>query len=74
MELALKDRPEVEIPQPEGIVTVKIDPQTGLLAKPGQRGAIFEYFREENAPQESSQDQQAPNTPFAEQEVRDDLF
>lgn len=50
MRVALKDRPEITPKQPEGIVTVKIDPTTGLLAKPGQSNAIFEIFREELAP------------------------
>lgn len=50
MRVALKGRPEITPKQPEGIVTVKIDPTTGLLAKPGQSNAIFEIFREELAP------------------------
>ena len=37
-------------PIPEGIVNVRIDPKTGLLARPGQADAIFEYFRVENVP------------------------
>lgn len=39
-------RPE----QPRGIVTVRIDASTGLLASPGQGNAIFEIFRQETAP------------------------
>ena len=74
MKLALNGRPEIELPQPPGIVTVKIDPETGLLAKPGQQGTIFEYFREENAPKESSQDKQPPNTPFIDEDDSEDIF
>ena len=33
---------------PEGVVQVRIDPETGSLAQPGQSGTIVEYFREEN--------------------------
>jgi len=36
---------------PEGIVTVRIDPQTGLRAPAGMQGAIFEMFREDNVPE-----------------------
>ena len=39
---------------PEGLVTVRIDPATGLLAGSGQGDAIFETFREEFVPQQSS--------------------
>lgn len=52
MRVALKDQPESAPPPPEGIVSVKIDPKTGLLAAPGQKGALFEYFREDDAPTE----------------------
>ncbi|MCB1690926.1 MAG: penicillin-binding protein 1A [Halioglobus sp.] len=53
MREALKDSPEQERPVPPGIVTVKIDPQTGQPASPGQSNAIFEYFKRETAPQHS---------------------
>ena len=52
MESALQNVPEHPFEQPEGIVSVRIDPQTGLLARPGQENAMFEYFREENVPRE----------------------
>jgi penicillin-binding protein 1A len=51
MRAALKDSPQLERPVPPGVVTVKIDPQTGQLASAGQRNAIFEYFKKENVPQ-----------------------
>jgi penicillin-binding protein 1A len=47
---ALSGEPDVPMPQPNGIVTVKIDPETGLLARPNQANAIFELFRQENVP------------------------
>lgn len=49
MEKALKDVPEMLLEQPEGIITVRIDPETGLLAHPTQDG-ILEIFHENNAP------------------------
>ncbi|MBI2791556.1 MAG: penicillin-binding protein 1A [Gammaproteobacteria bacterium] len=47
---ALQGVPETKPEQPRGLVTVKIDPATGLLARPGQGNAIFEVFRQETAP------------------------
>ncbi|WP_260998221.1 penicillin-binding protein 1A [Thalassolituus hydrocarboniclasticus] len=47
---ALNGVPEHPFEQPEGIVSVRIDPETGLLATPGQSNAIFEYFKEEDVP------------------------
>jgi penicillin-binding protein 1A len=37
--------------QPDGLVTVRIDPKTGLLAHSAQADAIFETFRVEDVPQ-----------------------
>jgi penicillin-binding protein 1A len=56
MREALRDSPDVERPLPAGIVNVRIDPDTGLLASPGQRNAIFEYFREEYVPTRGTQE------------------
>jgi len=52
MKVALDGVPERPFQQPEGIVSVRIDAETGMLASPGQNNAIFEYFREENIPQQ----------------------
>ncbi len=52
MKTAVKDMPESPIKQPDGLVSVRIDPETGKRAYPGQSNAIFEIFREENIPQE----------------------
>ncbi|MEZ0151488.1 MAG: penicillin-binding protein 1A [Candidatus Reddybacter sp.] len=37
-------------PQPVGLVSVRIDPKTGLRVSPGEKNVIFELFREENLP------------------------
>nr|WP_228141726.1 penicillin-binding protein 1A [Marinobacter sp. X15-166B] len=50
MKVALADEPAAFMPQPNGIVSVRIDPNTGHRARPGQDGALFELFREEQAP------------------------
>ncbi len=55
MRTALKDIPSSHMKRPDGLVTVKIDPSSGLLATPGSQGAIFELFRHENAPTQLSQ-------------------
>jgi penicillin-binding protein 1A len=51
MREALKDSPEQARPVPTGIVTVKIDPDTGQLASADQPNAILEYFTKEGVPQ-----------------------
>lgn len=51
MREALKDKPEVIIPPPEGLVTVRIDPYSGMLAAPAQTDAIFETFQQERVPE-----------------------
>ncbi len=50
MKEALQGRQERHLKQPEGIISVRIDPESGNLAAPGQGNAIFEYFRTGNAP------------------------
>ncbi|MDX1343890.1 MAG: penicillin-binding transpeptidase domain-containing protein, partial [Reinekea sp.] len=50
MKTALNNKPLNSLPQPVGIVQVRIDPKTGLLANPGTEGARFEFFREDNVP------------------------
>lgn len=54
MKVALAGRPEREVKQPEGVVSLRIDPHTGLRARPDQSDAIFEYFTEETAPTQES--------------------
>jgi len=54
MKVALEDMNESHMKQPDGIVTVRIDPETGLLAKPGTKSAIFEIFRTEFAPKKQA--------------------
>ena len=50
MRTALDGVPELMMERPEGLVTVKINPETGELAAPGDKNAIFEVFRAERAP------------------------
>jgi len=55
MREALLDVPESTLPQPPGLVTVRIDEKTGLRLPSGQDGGIFELFRPEYAPQRYSE-------------------
>lgn len=54
MAKALEGTPEQALIPPEGIVSVRIDPTTGLLAYPGQKDAIFEMFREQDVPRSAA--------------------
>ena len=55
MQTAAKGMPTAELKQPDGLVSVRIDPETGNRAYPGQANAIFETFREENIPQQMTE-------------------
>ena len=50
MKNVLQGKPENTMPQPDGLVTVRINSETGLRARPDESGAIFEIFREETLP------------------------
>jgi len=54
MENAMKGVPQRNKKVPQGIVTVKIDPDTGLLAAQGQTNAIFEMFRTDHVPKQTA--------------------
>jgi len=51
MAVALEDMPERAYERPAGIVAVRIDPNTGLRARPGNPDAVFEYFKPESIPE-----------------------
>ena len=42
--------------EPAGMIQVKIDPATGLLAHAAQKDAIFETFRQASAPTQYADD------------------
>ena len=77
MGTALADKPPRPYEQPDGIVSVRIDPVTGLLAAPGQRDAVFEYFREEDVPKELARPARQPDSegqPAAPEMIPEQLF
>ena len=73
MKTALAGKKEVYHPQPEGLVTVKINPTTGERTGYGESGAIFEIFRKENVPALSSTPQN-PNQDGSGAVLPEDIF
>jgi len=41
---ALKDKEEIHRPQPPGLITVRINPETGARVRPGDPSGVYEYF------------------------------
>jgi penicillin-binding protein 1A len=81
MKVALEGRPENLQEQPGGLVTIRIDSETGDRADLDTRNSLFEIFREENAPRElvvrsTSSDSTGVvvNTPDTEEEIVEDIF
>jgi len=63
MRVALEGQADKSPSLPEGMITVRIDPKTGLRAPAGMPGAIFEVFREDYVPEAL---QAEPATPYFE--------
>lgn len=61
MEDALASQAPSPMFQPPGITTMKIDPDTGQAAAPGDTNAIFEYFFAERAPTAPSRTDKSSN-------------
>ena len=61
MRAALEGMPEQLRRQPDGVVTVRINPDTGKPAQPGDPDAIFEVFLSENAGQSLSSPLEEPD-------------
>ncbi len=67
MSYALKDTPEQAVAEPAGMMTLRIDPVSGRIARPGTQGAYFEIFKSEDAPpsmDEFEENWTAPNSPY----------
>jgi penicillin-binding protein 1A len=50
MSAALKDKPSHTLPEPEGILTLRVDPLSGRAATPDTPNAYFELFKSEDSP------------------------
>jgi len=72
----LKDVPEEAPAVPEGVVAVRVNPDTGLR-EPGGQGGLAEYFYRENVPPEgdvaapATESQHAARKP---EDVKSDLY
>lgn len=80
MREALRNKREREFVQPPGLVTVRIDPETGLLASAGDPDAMFETFRADNVPQQEAESvmavdhEQAPDQGVGGGNISEQLF
>ena len=84
MRVALDGMPENLQEQPEGLVTVRIDAETGKRADIGTAKSLFEVFRVENAPEQKAVVQTTNtssgtegvivNVPETEDEIVEDIF
>jgi len=50
MAAALKDKPSHLQAEPEGMLTLRIDPHSGRIASPGTQNAYYELFKSEDSP------------------------
>ncbi|RBW48160.1 penicillin-binding protein 1A [Marinobacter sp. F3R11] len=60
MKVALEGAPSAFMPRPNGIVNIRINPETGRRARPGEQG-VFEIFKEEDAPAPLAADDTNPD-------------
>jgi len=75
MEKVLKNKPQRTLVQPDGMVTIKIDEDTGLALGPGQEGGIFETFRKALVPAAGATPLSATQTKSSSgSDIREDLF
>jgi len=77
MAAALKDKPAHVQPEPEGILSLRVDPFSGRAAAPGTPGAYFELFKSEDTPPSNSEfgGGSAPGSPLpADESAPIDLF
>jgi penicillin-binding protein 1A len=76
MDSAMKGVPEKQVEIPPGLVTVRLDPKTGLLAAEGQENAIFEIFRTDFVPKQTVDVNKAidPDTEIKQPAIQEQLF
>ena len=71
---ALQGVPEGVLPQPPGLVTVRIDAKTGLRLPSGQTGGVFELFRPEFVPERYSDRNEGQGTETSTGSAAEPLF
>ena len=74
MAVALDGQPNAGLELPEGIVTVKISPVSGMAARSGEQ-SIFEIFREGNEPEQMRDPlDYSPDSIFVGDDVAESIF
>src|SRR5699024_8370511 len=70
---ALKDTPQITLPRPSGISTVRINPKTGLRVRAGNTDSVYEHFPSESVP---DLEEEEYNSPYSDdnQQSLEDLF
>jgi penicillin-binding protein 1A len=66
MRVALAGKPVQSMTPPEGIISVGIDPKSGLLAESGQSNAVNEVFQKDSKPSEVASPQEEVDKKDAE--------
>lgn len=74
MSTALQGTPEATLPQPPGLVTVRIDSKTGLRLPSGQAGGLFELFRPDYVPERYSDSGQGQGVEAVSDDTIEPLF
>ncbi|MDT8386658.1 MAG: penicillin-binding protein 1A [Thiogranum sp.] len=74
MSTALQGVPEMLPPQPQGLVTVRIDPKTGLRLRSGQGDGLFEIFKSGTVPEEYSDSAASAGNGVSSETAADPLF
>lgn len=77
MGAALKGRPPHTQPEPEGILSLRVDPVSGRAATPGTPNAYFELFKSEDSPPSVNElgNGSVPGSPLpADESAPADLF
>jgi penicillin-binding protein 1A len=74
MREALKNSPDEKRVLPTGVVNVRIDPDTGMLAGSRQKNVVYEYFREEYVPQQGPDGEEAGSVGQGTDDLVRDIF
>lgn len=72
MKIALQDKPEHSLSEPSGIISLGINPNNGLRARPNQLNTITEYFTETELP--PMDEEESSNEPGNPQHTEENLF
>jgi len=74
MREALADKLERPAQRPDGIITVRIDPETGKRAGPNDPDAIFEIFSADNVPERAERGDNHSGTQSSPNVLPEELF